>query len=900
MFDIKPVNEAGHIQFGKINSLEDTIILRELFKKNKNLDPVLASYNLPEQDVELPIVRKKEPDPELEPEPRSEMELEPEVEPSEEVAHLEKQKKDEPLQIGQILTEFESTISAPTNTFAELARFGAQVHEIDPTIRQRVNGPIKTPEKNPSLEISPPDNLPLANQDKEENGRRVLANNPERMPVALSGRKVNPNNKEEARDEAISSFMSRKTEGTPVSRELEFFLGNLRENREATLASKKIKKSPIKNAKKEKSKKSFGWAKRGILGVALVSVLGFVAINQGLTLKDDIITNGDKAVFNLEEAKKYLEKMDFLSAANNFALASENFSQSSQKLNFIGASFASLLSDVPGFEKIKAAKNLSIAGKNISDAGESLADAFDSLSRTNVVSFIGLDGKSKQSILEHLEEVKSSLVFAQEKISGSYDLLSDIDASILPEDKRESFDKFKEKIPELRDFVTNTIEYSDLLAHIVGKSGASKYLILFQNNSELRPTGGFPGSYGILDFKNGYLEKIFIDDIYNPDGQISENIIPPKQLQHITPTWGMRDANWFANFPDSAKKVMEMYQKDGGPKVDGILTITPTVIARILEIVGPIEMPEYGTTLTSENFIASIQEEVEYGDNKKINQPKKIVVDFVPKFLERLAMQDKESWAPIFEIIMNSVKEKHILTYFENSKYQKIAEKNNIAGNLIKTEGDYLMVAHSNVKGSKADAVTENALELNSKINSDGFIEHILSITRSHKGGKSNFGFYNRQNPDYVRVYVPDGSVLLDIKGNSKISPDSIINYNTVDNFVADDDLFNYESKVRTTGGVDTFKEVDKDVFGFWMVIDPSKTETVTLRYLTPIKPSKNYDIYIQKQPGTIEDKFNFSLDAKEGDKLESLYPQELSLINNKMVLDTNLLTDKTISIRWQ
>src|SRR3989344_28805 len=96
-----------------------------------------------------------------------------------------------------------------------------------------------------------------------------------------------------------------------------------------------------------------------------------------------------------------------------------------------------------------------------------------------------------------------------------------------------------------------------------------KYLILFQNPSELRPTGGFPGTYGVVTFKDGKLQDLKVDDVYNLDGQLQELIVPPIQLQHITPNWGMRDANWFIDFPTSARKITAFYKKESGYEVDG-------------------------------------------------------------------------------------------------------------------------------------------------------------------------------------------------------------------------------------------------------------------------------------------------------------------------------------------
>ena len=227
-----------------------------------------------------------------------------------------------------------------------------------------------------------------------------------------------------------------------------------------------------------------------------------------------------------------------------------------------------------------------------------------------------------------------------------------VDQNSIPEDKRSLFADFKRKIPDFQALIGTAVAYSDSLLKIVGPKSPRTYMVLLENNSERRPSGGFPGTYAIISFDKGELKNLLVDDIYNPDGQIKMNIIPPAPLAHITPNWGMRDANWFADFPTTAKKISEMYSLDGGAKLDGVFAVTPTVIARLLTITGPIEVPEYRVTLGADNFLAEIQDEVETKGDR--SQPKKIVTDFQPKFFSALAGLDKDRWFSVMRILLDA------------------------------------------------------------------------------------------------------------------------------------------------------------------------------------------------------------------------------------------------------
>src|SRR5690606_27312494 len=88
----------------------------------------------------------------------------------------------------------------------------------------------------------------------------------------------------------------------------------------------------------------------------------------------------------------------------------------------------------------------------------------------------------------------------------------------------------------------------------------------------------------------------------------------------------------------------------------------------------------------------------------------------------------------------------------------------------------YLTVNIANVKGSKTDRVTDNFYSLDSHYE-DGKIIHTLNLRRQHNGGDTEHGFYNRQNPAFVRVLVPEGAELLSISGNNRPSFKPLINY---------------------------------------------------------------------------------------------------------------------------
>lgn len=595
---------------------------------------------------------------------------------------------------------------------------------------------------------------------------------------------------------------------------------------------------------------------RKIISSGLAIIIVGLFAEYGLSVKNEIVHDGNSAVQNLENAEQNIKNLDFTAASTNFAQAYTDFAKAGDNLNFMGAGLSSLIADLPGGGKLKSAKNLVEAGKLMADAGQAMSLAIEELAKTGLI--FNPTGSSA-SIGSISKSLRQALVLSQKNIQGAKELLEDVDADSLPEDKRANFEEFRSQLPGFEKLVTDAADYSKFLEDLIGTMGTKKYLLLFQNPAELRPTGGFPGSYGIIIFKDGKLQDFRVDDIYNIDGQLTELYVPPLQLQHITPNWAMRDVNWFVDFPVSAGKVSEFYKKESGQDIDGVITFSPKIVSKILEVTGPIRMDKYNVTLNSDNFAQVVQEEIEYKGDRA--QPKKILVDLAPLMLEKLYSADSDTWMEIFNILVSSVDGKDILMYFRDLKLQDFSVTKGFSGQVNQTKDDFLMMTLTNVKGSKTDSVMDSNLEVDTIFEGED-VRHRVVLTRTHKGGGTKYGFYNKQSPTYVRVLVPDNAQFLGISGNSRPNFEPLLDYPKTD-FKRDEDLvrFEEESNYDKEAGVTVYEEAGKREYGFWMIINPGETKSVELEYRVPGKAAgEEYEFYLQKQPGLEFGKFNLNL----------------------------------------
>jgi hypothetical protein len=198
--------------------------------------------------------------------------------------------------------------------------------------------------------------------------------------------------------------------------------------------------------------------------------------------------------------------------------------------------------------------------------------------------------------------------------------------------------------------------------------------------------------------------------------------------------------------------------------------------------------------------------------------------------------------------------------YMNDDQLQKYITVQNWDGRVKDTTGDYLTVNVSNIKGAKSDAVTATSVKLESWLES-GTMAHRLTVTRQHNGGQSQYGFYNKTNYSYVRVLVPKGTTIRGISGNDHPYNKPIVDYAT-EHAVHDPDLTKLESTYHydPINGVMTGEESGKTEFGFWMKIEPGRTQTVQLEYVIPASyAASDYRLYVQRQPGLDLADFEFT-----------------------------------------
>ncbi len=405
-------------------------------------------------------------------------------------------------------------------------------------------------------------------------------------------------------------------------------------------------------------------------------------------------------------------------------------------------------------------------------------------------------------------------------------------------------------------------------------------LVMFQNESELRPAGGFLGSYADITIAHGAVAGIDVRDIYDPDGQLDIQMTPPRPLQRLTKDWEIRDANWFFDFPASAKQVLSFINQskmytEHNIHFDGAMSVNTKVLASIIGLVGPIELPEYKLTITPETFMRELQREVEQGYNKKINQPKKILQALAPILLERLKTRTPEQNQKLLESVNYHLSRRDIQLYLDDPVLEAQFKERNVAGELLPLSKastssiiDYLGVATANMAGGKSDYFTQQDIALESFFSASGTLVSNLKITRKHSGQNETDWWYTAPNKTYTQIYLPLGSRIYNATG-TRPWPDPITR--DYSSYHTEPTVVEIESSHRffEDEQLDRFIAFGKTVFAGWITTRAGATSTFKMSYRNPKKFSaavKNYEFIFEKQSGA-NTSFSFSITAPPGYK---------------------------------
>lgn len=612
------------------------------------------------------------------------------------------------------------------------------------------------------------------------------------------------------------------------------------------------------------------WPKTALsfAAVCLVLILPLRALSAYGSLADsksEIINIGEDAFSHLYAGSASVLSFNLSQAAAELKKAAELFSQSQEEVNKINPLWRSVTAILPLVgDKYQSGRHLLLGGQNLTLAAQLAASAIDNLANQN------------QGPLGTIAEIEKIARLVLPNIRQANEHLLSVNENNLPPAERAKFAQVKNKLRVLTNGLAELPRLTAPLRQLLGENGKKRYLIVFQNNGEIRPTGGFMGSFAVIDVKDGVIQKMEMPGggPFDLAGNLKVFVKTPAPLQIMRTRWEMQDANWFPDFPASAKKIAWFYEKSGGATVDGVVAVDASFFREILKITGPVALPEYNKTIDYDNFISETQNQVEFGYDRQLNRPKQFLADLAPKVLAKL-FEEKNNLLSLLTLMQEAARQKHWQIYSFDQSLENFLIAQGLGGELKNNQnGDFLAVINTNIAGQKTDWMMEESISHQARIAEDGSVIDTVTIIRTHHG-KENEPLTGVQNVNYLRLYAPQGSVLLASSG-FKYPPEG--SFKVPEKWYADDaDLLAIESeeKIDEQTGTRVTTEFDKTVFANWSMTKPGETSVLTLSYQLPFRVINengypwgqhlSYSLLVQKQAGSGTDKFSNKIIVPNG-----------------------------------
>lgn len=387
-----------------------------------------------------------------------------------------------------------------------------------------------------------------------------------------------------------------------------------------------------------------------------------------------------------------------------------------------------------------------------------------------------------------------------------------------------------------------------LMRHLLGFDEPRTFLVLLLNNMEMRPAGGFIGTYAIMEMDKGHLTDLFIEGTELLDARATvrqATYPPPKPLQDYLKVteWQFRDSNWSPDFAESAAWALWLYRNENGraaDRIDGVIGITATVLDELVNLTGSLTAD--GVTLRPGSAADDLEYEVEFAFAHRgipLKERKAILHDLGRAMVRRLVATAPTNWKGIIDTFERLGREKHIMMYSVYPELQEVLRGHNWDGEMQQFAGDGFMVVDANLGALKTDHAMRRYYNYSVRPIKNGVFEGTLTARYEHRGA---YDWRTSRYRSYSRIYLPEDAKVTSVKG-----------------FV---DPENPERELPPDRG----SRAGMQVLGGYVRVGSGETQDVVITYTLSPRMTKQikdgvYTFSVQKQLGLIDPQLTLDLD---------------------------------------
>ena len=459
-------------------------------------------------------------------------------------------------------------------------------------------------------------------------------------------------------------------------------------------------------------------------------------------------------------------------------------------------------------------------------------------------------------------------------------------------------------IPFMRDGLTVAEEFPRLMG--ATNEGPKTYLILVENEDELRPTGGLVTAAGSLLVENGHISTLTFENEDQTNNPLIDWTRPypsaPWQLQQYMNSRVLlfRDTSWFTNYPTAALYAETLYSYVKNSSVDGVIAIDQQFLVEILKVTGPLHLEGVSYPVDASNVkgymhSSKVATQADYASPEWNNkQFLKLISDALIKIIYSGAIQPEN----LLTVLSQALNEHHLLLQLDGNAMTTILANHRWDGAVRPERGDFLMAVDTNVGFNKTNAVVTSNLVYDVDLTKLSAPTGTLRIDHQNNAAEQICKqwdkiispaehYYPIQDCywNYLRVYMVRGAKLLD--ATPQFVP---ANWMLV--------------KQDVPARVDNLNEgiAGVQAFGTLQVVPGGESVVTSFSFTLPSSIIQSragqsiYHLLVQKQPGTLAEPITIRVHLPNNASIQTV-PRGAVVQDQNILFQTNLRTDLEFEI---
>lgn len=494
------------------------------------------------------------------------------------------------------------------------------------------------------------------------------------------------------------------------------------------------------------------------LGVAVVALVlvGLLAFGAFQGVQAGSAGNRGKAA--LERAEGHVASRDLDQASQELASAVGHFRRMGEEVGDLGR-LLPLVKRVPLVgSQVVGVEALAEVGVDISEAGLELVHAAQEV----------LDGGGGAEIgsglLEPLGTLREAVQVTSASLEPAAAQVSSLEDEWLLGPLGDAYETLATRLPELRDRLGGIDRGLGALATFVGGSGPRQYLFLSQNPDEVRPTGGFIGTYGVLTADGGELAL----PRYAPIGSWTrlhpEAVIPGEEAGSpfrfasppVPQTLG--NVNNTPDWPTAASLAAELWTQGGEEPVEGVVSFVPAFLARLLGVLGAVEVPEFNETVTRQNLVERFEfyTDLAEDDASASAERKDFVVTLSQVVMDRLLNAPASQWDDLAQAVGEGFERSEAMAWSTDEEVAAALAERGWDAAFPETEGDFFYNGEFSYAAKNGNGL-ERSFDHHVEVRGDGsgVVTTSMVIANTEEPGALNTGSLS-----YITLFGPQGAAL--------------------------------------------------------------------------------------------------------------------------------------------